>query len=113
VKRNSFDTGHGNIGSYDCLHFARRYTERLFIAHIHDNHGTGDEHLIPFEGYFNWEGFAEIAAKSPCENPCLLELNMRGEEEAAFFRKALDAGRKLQAMAERAGRPIFAGFNAD
>ncbi|MDR0720155.1 MAG: sugar phosphate isomerase/epimerase [Treponema sp.] len=108
-----FDTGHGNIGSHDCLHFARCYTERLFIAHIHDNHGTGDEHLIPFEGSFNWEGFAEIVAKSPCESPCLLELNMHGKTEKVFFRKALDAGRKLQAMAERAGRLIFAGFNAD
>jgi sugar phosphate isomerase/epimerase len=96
-----FDTGHGNVSSRDCLHFARRYTERLFITHIHDNHGSGDEHLIPFEGTFNWEGFAEILAKSPYQLPYLLEINMRDQGEKVFFQKALEAGRKFHAMAER------------
>ncbi|MDR0449895.1 MAG: sugar phosphate isomerase/epimerase [Treponema sp.] len=98
-----FDTGHGNITSRDCLHFARRYTERLFITHIHDNQGGSDEHLIPFEGTFNWEGFAELLVKSPYKPPYLLELNAQGKGGEVFFRKALEAGRKFHAMAERYG----------
>lgn len=93
-----FDTGHGNISSRDCLCFARRYTDRLFIVHIHDNHGTGDEHLIPFEGTFNWEGFAEILAKSPYRLPYLLEVNMRDKDEPFFFQKVLEAGRKFHRL---------------
>jgi sugar phosphate isomerase/epimerase len=96
-----FDTGHGNVTSRDCLHFARNYTERLFIVHIHDNQGASDEHLIPFQGTFNWEGFAEILANSPYQTPYLLELNMQDKDEQVFFQKALEAGRKFQAMAER------------
>jgi sugar phosphate isomerase/epimerase len=95
-----FDTGHGNVTSRDCLYFARRYGERLFIVHIHDNHGEGDEHLIPFEGTFNWEGFAEVLARSPYQLPYLLEINMRDKDEKVFFQKVLDAGRKFHAMVD-------------
>jgi sugar phosphate isomerase/epimerase len=110
-----FDTGHNNIISKDCLSFARRYTERLFITHIHDNHGAvssgclegfpsvkvNDEHAIPFEGTFNWEGFAEILAASPYRPPYLMELNMRDDDEAVFFKKALAAGQRFYAIVSR------------
>ncbi|MDR0720084.1 MAG: sugar phosphate isomerase/epimerase [Treponema sp.] len=96
-----FDTGHGNMSSRDCLYFARRYTDRMFIVHIHDNHGSSDEHLIPFEGTFNWEGFAELLVKSPYKLPCLFEVNIRGTDENLFFKKVLEAGRKFQAITER------------
>jgi sugar phosphate isomerase/epimerase len=104
-----FDTGHGNVTSRDCLYFARRYTERLFIVHIHDNHGTSDEHLIPFEGTFNWEGFAEILAASPYQLPYLLEINTRDKDDKVFFQKVLEAGRKFHAMAERFRGPTPPG----
>jgi sugar phosphate isomerase/epimerase len=107
-----FDTGHGNIHSKNCLEFAERYKERLFIVHINDNHGgpsalgdissfrNFDEHLIPFEGTFNWKGFSELLAKSPYELPYLLELNMRDADEAVFFRKALKAGKHFHSMVD-------------
>jgi sugar phosphate isomerase/epimerase len=110
-----FDTGHGNITSKDGLAFAKRYTERLFIAHIHDNHGAvtpeyceciplikaSDEHLIPFEGTVNWEGFAEVLAGSPYKPPYLMEVTMRSSEnEEEFFKKAMKAGKRLQAMVD-------------
>jgi sugar phosphate isomerase/epimerase len=107
-----FDTGHGNLHSKNCLDLARRYLQRLFIAHIHDNHGAFpapgaassvrdlDEHRIPFEGTFNWQGFAELLAGSPYQLPYLMELNMGDADEAVFFRKALEAGRRLHAMVD-------------
>jgi sugar phosphate isomerase/epimerase len=113
-----FDTGHGNITSGNCLEFAVRYIDRLFITHIHDNHGlaqgshqdlvqlvvNSDEHLIPFEGTFNWEGFAETLAKSPYELPYLMEITMRDSGETVFFRKVLEAGRRFHMMAGRYGK---------
>ncbi|MDR1898598.1 MAG: sugar phosphate isomerase/epimerase [Treponema sp.] len=110
-----FDTGHGNITSENCLEFARRYIDRLFIVHIHDNHGAvspsyldsvpliieSDEHRIPFEGTFDWEGFAEVLAASPYELPYLMEINMRDTDEAVFFRKVLEAGRRFHALMNR------------
>jgi sugar phosphate isomerase/epimerase len=96
-----FDTGHGNITSRDCLYFARRYADRLFIVHINDNRGASDEHLIPFEGTFNWEGFAELLAKSDFKLPYLFEIIMRDQDENVFFQKVLEAGKNFHALTER------------
>jgi sugar phosphate isomerase/epimerase len=95
-----FDTGHGNVTSQDSLYFARRYIDRLFIVHIHDNHGKSDEHLIPFEGTFNWEGFAELLTRSPYKLPYLLEIKMQDADETVFFHKVLEAGQKFHAMVD-------------
>jgi sugar phosphate isomerase/epimerase len=99
-----FDTGHGNVTSPDKLYFARRYIDRLFIVHMHDNHAKSDEHLIPFEGNFDWEGFAEVLVKSPYQLPYLLEINERDADENVFFRKVLEAGKKINALVERHSR---------
>jgi sugar phosphate isomerase/epimerase len=113
-----FDSGHGNIMSKNCFEFARRYIERLFIVHLHDNHGAPsesyqaepfpvknlDEHRIPFEGTFDWEGFAEILAKSPYELPYLFEITMRDGDETVFFGKVLEAARRFHALVSRHGK---------
>jgi sugar phosphate isomerase/epimerase len=96
-----FDTGHGNItGGGDGLAIVRRFRDRFFIPHIHDNHGTADSHQIPMTGTFNWEGFAEIIIRSPCKTPYLFELNMRGEEDL-FFKQVLEADEQFHALIRR------------
>ena len=48
-----FDSGHANItGELDIL---ERYLDRLFLTHLHDNHGEKDEHLLPGQGTMDWE----------------------------------------------------------
>jgi sugar phosphate isomerase/epimerase len=63
-----FDIGHahieeGVVASFDTMR------ERLVSAHIHDNHGDKDEHLLPFEGTIEWEAalraFAGLAQPLP------------------------------------------------
>jgi sugar phosphate isomerase/epimerase len=95
-----FDTGHGNIAcKYNCLDYAERYKERLFIIHIHDNHGEKDEHIIPFDGTFNWEGFAEILASSPYEFPILMEPSLKDDsDEKTWLARAFAAGSRLHQM---------------
>jgi sugar phosphate isomerase/epimerase len=95
-----FDTGHGNfLCKNNCLEFAERYNDRLFMIHIHDNQGGKDEHLIPFEGTFNWEGFAKVLAQSPYEFPLLIESAINGEGgEKDWLDRAFKAGVRFHEM---------------
>jgi sugar phosphate isomerase/epimerase len=110
-----FDTGHANVVCPDSLEPARLYADRLFIAHLHDNHGLRspacwedgvsmsacDEHLMPFEGTFNWEAFAGILGVSSHEAPYLLEIHMKAGDEAEYLSRAAKVGRDLAALVER------------
>ena len=59
-----YDFGHGNL----CGPFHRQNLNvighRLRAIHVQDNHGTSDEHLMPFHGNINWQeamaGLADI-----------------------------------------------------
>ena len=67
-----FDIGHAHIegGATEGYHLMR---DRIAYAHIHDNHGEKDEHLLPYEGTIDWD--AALAALSPLPNRCLLCLS--------------------------------------
>lgn len=48
-----FDSGHNN---YVCpeKRICRDFKDRIFAVHLHDNFGTSDDHLIPFDGSADW-----------------------------------------------------------
>jgi sugar phosphate isomerase/epimerase len=118
-----FDTGHANVVCRDTLELARRYVDRVFCIHVSDNHGLSsalcwedgaamracDEHLLPFEGNFDWDGFARVLAASPYEPPCILETLLKGDEnEACYLKRAFNAGTRVSELffryrAERSG----------
>ena len=98
-----FDTGHANIACWDnCLDFADCYNDRLFMIHIHDNQGEKDEHLLPYAGTFNWEGFAPVLARSPYRFPVLVESNTRDPDHAAWLEKAFALGSRFAEAVEKA-----------
>ena len=98
-----FDTGHALMAcGKNSLEYARRYSDRLFMIHIHDNAGERDEHLIPFEGKFDWEGFAPILARSPYQFPIVIESNSKKTgDDLTWLSKAFKAGRKFSSMVEK------------
>jgi sugar phosphate isomerase/epimerase len=50
------DTGHCHCHlGQDPADVIRDAGDRLYSLHIHDNHGKGDDHLIPGEGSIQWE----------------------------------------------------------
>jgi len=68
-----FDIGHAHIegGSIEGFHLMR---DHIAYAHVHDNHGEKDEHLLPYEGTLDWDA-ALIAIASANESlPLVLEL---------------------------------------
>jgi sugar phosphate isomerase/epimerase len=98
-----FDTGHAILNcNENLLVYAERYNDRIFMIHAHDNCGKTDEHLIPFEGVFDWEGFAPLLAHSPYTMPFLLETAFRGSgDDAPWLVRAFEVGNRLTDMVEK------------
>jgi sugar phosphate isomerase/epimerase len=99
-----YDAGHGNIvkGSLDWL---RRWKDRLFVVHLHDNKGRIDQHLIPFEGTTDWPKVMEVIASSSYKKALTLELWRWTRPKlslAGFLNSAHQAGMRLQELLERA-----------
>jgi sugar phosphate isomerase/epimerase len=63
--RFCFDTGHAHLadGVPASLEAMRELT---VTSHIHDNHGDKDEHLLPYQGTFDWKpALASLALVQP------------------------------------------------
>jgi len=71
--RFCFDTGHAHIesGVVAGLHTMR---DLVVTAHIHDNHGEKDEHLLPWDGTIDWDAAFGEFATAPEPLPLVLEL---------------------------------------
>ena len=68
-----FDLGHAYIqGGADAGFQMMR--DRVVTAHIHDNHGEKDEHLLPYEGTIDWDVALVGFASMPEPLPLVLEL---------------------------------------
>ncbi len=53
------DVGHAQLES-NAVRVARLMGSRVVNAHIHDNHGEEDEHLLPFEGIIDFPGVIRV-----------------------------------------------------
>ncbi len=96
-----YDSGHGNMGGEGLAHL-EAVKHRLLSVHLHDNDGSGDQHLLPFDGSVDWERLTDLLASSSYEKCLSLEISMRGyegEEESAVLRRAWERGRRLTEMA--------------
>ena len=112
-----FDTGHAFITSEgkDMLELARRYKDRMFAIHMSDNLGIMskecwkddiamtkcDLHRIPFNGDFDWNGFAKVLADSVYDLPVVLEISKRDMDDALFLKEALAAGERFTEMVKQ------------
>jgi sugar phosphate isomerase/epimerase len=66
--------------------------ELVVSAHIHDNHGEKDEHLLPYDGAIDWESAVKtLKTASEPEIPLTLELKERTGPEARTVVEQLTA----------------------
>jgi sugar phosphate isomerase/epimerase len=71
--RLCFDAGHARLdGAVEAGFEAMR--EHVVTAHVHDNHGEKDEHLLPYEGSIDWDAALEAIAGAPEPVALVLEL---------------------------------------
>ena len=88
------DTGHVHLG-----HHLGRFLEvagdRLAHVHVHDNRGTGDDHLAPGEGSVNWEAVFSGLAGARYQGRLMLELHCPEGPLAEHF---IGAHRRLREL---------------
>jgi sugar phosphate isomerase/epimerase len=86
-----FDIGHAHMDegfekSFDAMR------DRIVTAHVHDNHGERDEHLLPFEGSIDWDVALRSLASLPQAPDLVLELKEQsaGKPSLDQIREAFD-----------------------
>jgi len=86
-----FDIGHAHMEegvekSFEAMR------DRIVTAHIHDNHGDKDEHLLPFEGTIDWDAALQAFAAMPQPPDLVLELKEQagGKPSLDKVREAFD-----------------------
>ena len=79
--RFCFDAGHANCFSQDIEDFPwHKYASKLICVHLHDNQGTSDQHLTPFEGNINWEKLMRELKENHYPGPLTLEIVLKETE---------------------------------
>ena len=92
------DFGHAHLQG-DVVDAVETLSGVLLATHVHDNHGTRDEHLAPFDGTIDWAGALTALQKIGYEGTLMLEL--AGADPPA---PALERARKAAARHEAAAR---------
>ena len=92
-----YDSSHDNlVGTTFTL--LEKYGSRLRATHISDNRGEEDDHLLPFEGSYDWPGFYTLFSRIPYAGIFLLEVEMREsmfKQPEVFLREAFDRGERI------------------
>lgn len=93
-----YDAGHCHAHFKDEFNWDL-FKNRIFAIHLHDNDGTADQHLLPFDGNIEWKEVIKKLKESNYNGPITLEvcyreeyLNMNAED---FYKKAYELGNKL------------------
>ncbi len=97
-----YDSGHGNMFA-EGLDRLQALKDRLISIHLHDNDGSGDQHMLLFSGTTDWERLAAILADSSYEKCVSMEVATRShdiDDEAEFLRQAYETGTRFARMVE-------------
>jgi sugar phosphate isomerase/epimerase len=105
-----YDAGHRNFAEpgVDLLSL---YGDRLVALHLHDNDGSDDQHLIPFEGSIDWQEQMTKIQRTGYAGPTMLECTAGGpgsiepndpRTAEEWLSDALSAARRLDAIRNKA-----------
>lgn len=96
-----YDSGHSHAHFNDDFNFDY-FKDRIFAIHLHDNDGTSDQHLLPFDGTINWDEVVDGLRRNGYEGPITLEIhyhrdyvNMNFQD---FYNEGYQRGIKVRNM---------------
>lgn len=96
-----FDAGHYHVHFDDDLDF-KKFKNRIFAVHLHDNDQSADQHWIPFDGTLDWNSVMNHLKESNYEGPITMELCYSDDysdmDIVEFYQKAYRTGEKLRDM---------------
>ena len=75
-----FDTGHAHW-SAEGVGVGAAMRGRMFTVHLHDNNGSRDEHLLPFDGTADWGEVARALDAAGYTGPYVFESGSPGWEQ--------------------------------
>lgn len=98
-----YDAGHCHAHFKDKFNW-ELFKDRIFAVHLHDNDGTADQHLMPFDGNIEWKEVISNLKNANYIGPVTLEicyrneyLNMSVEE---FYTKGYEIGKDFAKIFE-------------
>lgn len=94
------DYGHAHLGG-DVVEAIETISGHLLTTHVHDNHGTRDDHLVPFAGRIDWDTAMMSTQKVGYDGVLMFEVAGTGNP--------LDVLRKTSAARERLEK-LFVAF---
>ncbi len=100
-----WDTGHAHFNQLPPSEM-KVLGHRLVTLHVHDNHGTYDEHQIPCFGYgtYDWSGFMKTLREMDYKGDLVLEAHHQMRETTdevlwdRYLKEMMDASKQLLAM---------------
>jgi sugar phosphate isomerase/epimerase len=75
-----FDSGHAHW-SPEGVALGSAMRGRMFTVHLHDNNGSRDEHLLPFEGSIDWREVARALDAAGYAGPYMMESGLPSWDE--------------------------------
>lgn len=98
-----YDAGHCHAHYKDEFNW-ELFKDKIFAVHLHDNDGTDDQHLLPFDGNIEWENVIKNLKNANYQGPITLELCYRNQyleiDVEEFYKKGYEIGNKLAKMFE-------------
>jgi len=95
-----YDSGHHHCRSpHDDL--LPKYGSRLMALHLHDNDGSDDQHLLPFDGTIDWSIVMKQIAATRYKGAISLEVSNSGYEDLSaenFLHKAYEIAKRLERL---------------
>ena len=98
------DTGHAHLtgGVTDAI---ERLAGDIITTHLHDNRGTGDDHLLPFDGTIDWLSTLFALVKIGYAGPLIFELPSHGDVTRTLA-GAVSARRRIQVILDELTAPF-------
>ena len=98
------DTGHAHLtgGAPEAIEQLSGY---ITTSHVHDNRGTTDDHLVPFDGTLDWPATLMAFAKIGYTGPYILELPAH-DDAARTLERAVKARERIRAILKDLEQPF-------
>lgn len=98
------DFGHANLRD-GAPEAAETLSGHVVTTHVHDNHGTLDNHLVPFEGTIDWPRTLTAMWKIGYSGRFIFEVADHGDA-MGVLRRTVGARTRLQAILDGLSEPL-------
>ena len=80
----TFDVGHAHTFGLDVLSYLEEILPRTMEVHLHDNDGTGDQHLPLGTGSIDFPALFQLLDSKDYRGPLILEVNSQADLERSL-----------------------------